>query len=56
MNCIFCQNFGTSYQASGDAASVQAIADMALELQGEDCHNINLVSLTQHSPHLVDAV
>lgn len=56
MNCILCQDFETSHQASGDAASVRAIADMALELQGEDCHNINLVSPTQHSPHLVDAV
>jgi putative pyruvate formate lyase activating enzyme len=29
---------------------------MALELQSRGCHNINFVSPTHHSPHLVEAV
>lgn len=29
---------------------------MALELKARGCHNINFVSPTRHSPHLVEAV
>ena len=29
---------------------------MALELQAEGCHNVNFVSPTHHSPHLVEAL
>ena len=56
MACVFCQNFETSHQAIGDPASPSRIAQMALELQDEGCHNINFVSPTHHAPHLVEAV
>ncbi len=56
MKCVFCQNFETSHQARGDPASPENIAEMALELQDRGCHNINFVSPTHHSPHLITAI
>ena len=56
MTCVFCQNFETSHEARGDPATPEDIAEMALDLQARGCHNVNFVSPTHHSPHLVEAV
>ena len=56
MGCVFCQNFETSHEARGEPATPADIAEMALDLQAEGCHNVNFVSPTHHSPHLVEAV
>ncbi|NUB91332.1 radical SAM protein [Haloterrigena sp. SYSU A558-1] len=56
MKCVFCQNFETSHEAAGDPATAEEIAEMALELESRGCHNVNFVSPTHHSPHLVEAV
>jgi putative pyruvate formate lyase activating enzyme len=56
MNCVFCQNFETSHEARGESVTPEEIAEMALELQARGCHNVNFVSPTHHSPHLVEAV
>ncbi|WP_142860706.1 radical SAM protein [Salinigranum halophilum] len=56
MKCVFCQNFETSHEARGEPTTPDEIAAMALELQSRGCHNINFVSPTHHSPHLVEAV
>ena len=56
MTCVFCQNFETSHEAQGEEKTPAEIAEMALELQSRGCHNINFVSPTHHSPHLVEAV
>ncbi len=56
MTCVFCQNFETSHEAVGEEATPAEIAEMALELQSRGCHNVNFVSPTHHSPHLVEAV
>ncbi|SFC49030.1 putative pyruvate formate lyase activating enzyme [Halobiforma haloterrestris] len=56
MKCVFCQNFETSHEAEGDPATAEEIAEMALELEARGCHNVNFVSPTHHSPHLVEAV
>lgn len=56
MKCVFCQNFETSHEARGEAATPEEIAGMALELQARGCHNVNFVSPTHHSPHLIEAV
>jgi putative pyruvate formate lyase activating enzyme len=56
MKCVFCQNFETSHEARGEPATPEEIAEMALELQARGCHNVNFVSPTHHSPHLVEAV
>ena len=56
MTCVFCQNFETSHEARGESATPEEIAEMALELQARGCHNINFVSPTHHSPHLLEAI
>ena len=56
MKCVFCQNFETSHEANGEPATPKDIAEMALELQARGCHNVNFVSPTHHSPHLVEAI
>lgn len=56
MKCVFCQNFETSHEANGDPATAEDIAEMALELEARGCHNVNFVSPTHHSPHLVEAI
>ena len=56
MKCVFCQNFETSHKAMGEPATPEEIASMALELQARGCHNVNFVSPTHHSPHLVEAI
>ena len=56
MKCVFCQNFETSHEAEGEPATPAEIAEMALELEARGCHNVNFVSPTHHSPHLVEAV
>ena len=56
MKCVFCQNFETSHEAMGEPTSPEQIASMALELQDQGCHNINFVSPTHHSPHLIAAI
>ena len=56
MKCVFCQNFETSHDAQGEPATAEEIAEMALELEARGCHNVNFVSPTHHSPHLVEAV
>lgn len=56
MTCVFCQNFETSHDAQGAPATAEEIAEMALELEAKGCHNLNFVSPTHHSPHLVEAV
>lgn len=56
MHCVFCQNFEISQERQGDPASPQEIAEMALELQNQGCHNVNFVTPTHTVPHLVEAV
>jgi len=56
MACVFCQNFETSHEARGEPATPEDIAAMALDLQSRGCHNVNFVSPTHHSPHLIEAV
>ncbi len=56
MKCVFCQNFETSHEAQGEPVTPEEIAEMALALQAKGCHNVNFVSPTHHSPHLVEAL
>jgi putative pyruvate formate lyase activating enzyme len=54
--CVFCQNHEISQGGQGREASPEEIAEMALDLQARGCHNVNFVSPTHVSPHLVEAV
>jgi putative pyruvate formate lyase activating enzyme len=54
--CVFCQNHDISQGGRGRRASPEEIGEMALDLQESGCHNVNFVSPTHVSPHLVEAV
>lgn len=56
LRCVFCQNWDISQQHSGRVLRAQQIADLMLALQGQGCHNINLVTPEHVAPQVVEAV
>jgi putative pyruvate formate lyase activating enzyme len=54
--CRFCQNFDISHGGAGDPVSLAQLADMMLALQGQGCHNINLVTPSHVVPQILAAV
>jgi len=53
LRCVFCINWQISQGGSGDPEGVTDLAEMMLHLQGIGCHNINIVTPTHYSPHIV---
>jgi len=51
--CVFCQNWQIAHRGDGVQASHAELADIMLDLQRRGCHNINLVTPTHLTPHLV---
>ncbi|HVP94800.1 MAG TPA: radical SAM protein [Methanoregulaceae archaeon] len=56
LRCIYCQNHTISQQTCGREISCGNLADIMLELQDLNCHNINLVSPTHVVPQILSAV
>lgn len=56
LRCVFCINWEISQGGVGDPRSIEDMADMMLALQRIGCHNINVVTPTHYSPHIVLAV
>ncbi len=56
LGCVFCQNWDISHRGSGRDCEVEDLAGMMLQLQEEGCHNINVVTPTQYSPHVLLAL
>ncbi len=56
LRCVFCINWQISQGRRGDRETIKALAEMMLHLQRIGCHNINLVTPTHYSPHIVLAV
>lgn len=56
LRCLFCINWEISQGGAGNLESIQRLADMMLQLQKKGCHNINLVTPTHYSPHIILAV
>ena len=56
LGCCFCQNHRISQEGFGKAITVQRLADIFLDLQEQGAHNINLVTATQHLPHVTKAL
>jgi len=54
--CRFCQNFDISHRGVGEPASPAQLAEMMLALQGQGCHNINLVTPSHVVPQILAAV
>ena len=56
LRCVFCINWEISQGGIGKRSKIKDMASMMLELQEMGCHNINLVTPTHYSPHIVIAV
>jgi putative pyruvate formate lyase activating enzyme len=56
LRCVFCINWEINHAGIGKSKSIDALAGMMLKLQKMGCHNINLVTPTHYSPHIVLAV
>lgn len=53
LGCVFCQNWDISHQGGGTDCSIEELAAMMLHLQEDGCENINVVTPTHYSPHLL---
>jgi len=56
LRCVFCQNWDISQKAVGTVCSPEKIADLALDLQGQGCHNINFVTPEHVVPQVLEAM
>lgn len=55
LKCAFCQNYDISQLMRGKTVEIEDLADMMLQLQSMQCHNINLVTPTHQVPFIVKA-
>jgi len=56
LRCVFCINYEISLKGEGTPRSIQDLAQMMLRLQAMGCHNINVVTPTHYSAHIVRAL
>jgi len=56
LRCVFCQNWEISHLGRGAEKSIDELAAMMLMLQDTGCHNINFVTPTHYSAHILKAV
>ncbi len=56
LRCVFCINWEVSQGGCEPAQTIEGMAAMMLRLQEMGCHNINLVTPTHYSPHILLAV
>jgi putative pyruvate formate lyase activating enzyme len=56
LRCVFCQNWAISHHGRGSETGIEGLADMMLRLQSSGCHNINLVTPTHYSAHILKAL
>jgi putative pyruvate formate lyase activating enzyme len=56
LRCAFCQNWEISQAGEGRDRSVDELAQMMLSLQERGCHNVNVVTPTHYSAHILLAL
>jgi putative pyruvate formate lyase activating enzyme len=56
LRCVFCINWEISQRGEGTSEDVHELAEMMLYLRDLGCHNINIVTPTHYSPHIVLAL
>jgi putative pyruvate formate lyase activating enzyme len=56
LRCVFCINGDISQGGPGERSTTSQLADMMLALQARGCHNINVVTPTHFSPHILLAL
>ncbi len=56
LRCVFCINSDISHGGEGSEREISDLALMMLALQKRGCHNINIVTPTHYSPHILLAL
>jgi putative pyruvate formate lyase activating enzyme len=56
LRCVFCINWEISQGGEGTARSIEEFSNIMLALQKQGCSNINFVTPTHYSPHIVLAL
>ena len=56
MGCVYCQNQDISHGGFGKEISLERLAQIFVELQSKNAHNINLVTPTHYTPQIIKAV
>jgi putative pyruvate formate lyase activating enzyme len=56
LKCVFCINWEISQGGQGAPRTIEEMAAMMLYLQKIGCHNINFVTPTHYSPHIILAI
>ena len=56
LRCAFCQNYEIALLGRGENETINEFARMMLRLQRIGCHNINLVTPTHYSAHILKAI
>ena len=56
LRCVFCINWEVSQGGQGWRKTLDDLADMMLDLQRRGCHNVNVVTPTHYSAHVVRAL
>ena len=56
LGCVYCQNREISRGDAGKEIAVSRLAEIFLELQGKQAHNINLVTPTHYVPQIILAL
>jgi putative pyruvate formate lyase activating enzyme len=56
LRCVFCINWDISHRGDGVGREIDEMASMMIELERMGCVNINVVTPTHYSPHIVLAL
>jgi len=56
LRCVFCINWRSARGDQGWRRKLDELADMMLDLQRRGCHNVNVVTPTHYSAHVVRAL
>ena len=56
LGCIYCQNYQISHRVIGQKLDSQQLADVMLDLQKRQCHNIEPVTPTSQTPLIMEAL
>ena len=56
LRCVYCQNWEISIAGEGMEQGTGDLAALMLDLQRSGCHNINVVTPTHYSAHILEAL
>jgi putative pyruvate formate lyase activating enzyme len=56
LGCVFCQNYDISQLRRGNEVEIDDLVNMMLQLQVRSCININFVTPTHVTPHIIESI